>query len=304
MQSVSRYLAETQQYRSNVERAMNNDTTQSLNATAQLYKTRGLSFDTDFRPNYAIEQALVEVKRRGLLKTVRRAAIVGPGLDFTDKDSGFDYYPLQTLQPFALIDSLVRQGLAQTSNLRVGVFDISDQTLDHISQAQTRARARQSYTLQLVRDRTPAWSAAALAYWGRLGERIGTPADPMPAPPQVQNVDRRAIRIRPEIVTTLDPMSLNIISQHVETPANQRFDLIVATNIFLYYDRFEQALALLNLEAMLNTGGVLLTNDLFEDFAGIRLRTVGSVPVNYTASQSDQVRIYSTPTFQPQLPPG
>jgi hypothetical protein len=90
----------------------------------------------------------------------------------------------------------------------------------------------------------------------------------------------------------------------VETPANQRFDLIVATNIFLYYDRFEQALALLNLEAMLNTGGVLLTNDLFEDFAGIRLRTVGSVPVNYTASQSDQVRIYSTPTFQPQLPPG
>ena len=35
-------------------------------------------------------------------QSVRRVAIVGPGLDFTDKAEGFDFYPQQTIQPFAL----------------------------------------------------------------------------------------------------------------------------------------------------------------------------------------------------------
>ena len=300
-QQVSRYLEERQQYRAAVNQSLTNDI--SGNATSRLYRDRGLSMDTDFRPNYAIEQALAEIKRRGLLKSVRRAAIVGPGLDFTDKDSGFDYYPLQTLQPFALIDSLVRLGMARTTDLKVSVFDISPQVLDHVSQAAARARSRQPYTLQLVLDRTPAWNTGALNYWRRLGERIGSNAPPMPVPSQIKNVDRRAVRIRPEIVTVLDPQSLNIVSQHVEAPAGQRFDLIVATNIFLYYNRFEQALALLNIESMLNAGGVAVSNDLAEDYSGLKLRTVGTVSVPYTPSQADQVRIYSTPAFQPQLAP-
>ena len=301
-QQVSRYLGERQQYRASVDQSLANDVI-SGNATSRLYRDRGLSMDTDFRPNYAIEQALAEIKRRGLLKSVKRAGIVGPGLDFTDKDSGFDYYPLQTLQPFALIDSLVRLGMARTTDLKVSVFDISPQVLDHASQAAARARSMQPYTLQLVLDRTPAWNAGALNYWRRLGERIGSNAPPMPVPSQIKNVDRRAVRIRPEIVTVLDPQSLNIVSQHVEAPAGQRFDLIVATNIFLYYNRFEQALALLNIESMLNAGGVVVSNDLVEDYSGLNLRTVGTVSVPYTPSQADQVRIYSTPAFQPQLAP-
>jgi len=300
-QQVSRYLEERQQYRAAVNQSLTNDVISG--ATSRLYRDRGLSMDTDFRPNYAIEQALAEIKRRGLLKSVKRAAIVGPGLDFTDKDSGFDYYPLQTLQPFALIDSLVRLGMARTTDLKVSVFDISPQVLDHVSQAAARARSRQPYTLQLVLDRTPAWNTGALNYWRRLGERIGSNAPPMPVPSQIKNVDRRAVRIRPEIVTVLDPQSLNIVSQTVEAPAGQRFDLIVATNIFLYYNRFEQALALLNIESMLNAGGVAVSNDLAEDYSGLKLRTVGTVSVPYTPSQADQVRIYSTPAFQPQLAP-
>jgi hypothetical protein len=125
----------------------------------------------------------------------------------------------------------------------------------------------------------------------------------MPVPSQIQNVERRAVRIRPEIVTALDPQSLNIVSQHVEAPAGQRFELIVATNIFLYYNRFEQALALLNIESMLNAGGVAVSNDLVEDYSGLKLRTVGTVSVPYTPSQADEVRIYSAPEFQPQLAP-
>jgi chemotaxis methyl-accepting protein methylase len=125
----------------------------------------------------------------------------------------------------------------------------------------------------------------------------------MPAPSQIQNVERRAIRIQPQIVTLLNPQSMNIISQHVAAPADQRFDLVVATNIFLYYDRFELALALLNVESMLSSGGLLLTNDAIEDYAGVKLRTVGSASVQYTPSQADTVRIYSIPRFQPQIAP-
>jgi hypothetical protein len=37
---------------------------------------------------------------------------VGPGLDFADKQEGYDFYPLQTIQPFAVIDSLRVRKLA------------------------------------------------------------------------------------------------------------------------------------------------------------------------------------------------
>jgi hypothetical protein len=297
---ISRYLSEREQYRAAISRSADATTTDI--ATSRLYKNRGLSVDTDFRPNYAIEQALAEVKRRGLLRSVRRAAIVGPGLDFTDKDSGFDYYPLQTLQPFALVDSLVRLEMAKVSDLKVSVFDISPQSLDHMSHAISLARSRQPYTLQLVLDRTPAWNSGALNYWRRLGERIGSNVNPLPAPPQIRNIDRRAVRIPPEIVTTFDPQPLNIVTQHIEA-ANQKFDLIVATNILLYYDRFEQALALLNMELMLNAGGVTLFNDPVEDYFGLRLRRAATVTVPYTLDQSDEVRICTLATFQPQQAP-
>jgi hypothetical protein len=299
---VARYFMEREQYQAAVDRSRGNDGT-SDSTISSLYKDRGLSLDTDFRPNFAIEQALAEVKRRGLLRSVKRVAIIGPGLDFTDKDSGFDYYPLQTLQPFALIDSLLRTEMARVSDLKVSVFDISPQTLDHIAQAQARARSRQAYTLELVLDRSAGWNSGALNYWRRLGDRVGADTAPTPLPAQVRNVDRRAVRIRPEVVMALDPQSLNMVSQHLEAPAGQRFDLIVATNIFLYYDRFDQALALLNIQSMLNSGGLVLSNDLLEDFSGLKLRTVATVSVQYTPTQADQVRVYSTPTFQPQPAP-
>jgi hypothetical protein len=302
-QQAFRYLVERQQYGEAFERSRANDAASSFNPASDLYKNRGLSVDTGFRPNFAIEQALAEVKRRRLLRSVKRVAIVGPGLDFTDKDSGFDYYPLQTLQPFALIDSLIRLDMARSSDLKVSVFDISPQPLDHLWQAMARARSKQAYTLQLVLDRTPAWNSAALNYWRRLGDRIGSGTPAMPAPPQIRNVDRRAVRIRPEIVSILDPQMLNAVTQHVVAAEGERFDLVVATNILIYYDRFEQALALVNIESMLNDGGVFLSNDVVEDYAGLRLRRSGAVSVPYTPAQADEVSIYSMSRFQPQLAP-
>ena len=58
-----------------------------------------------------------------------------------------------------------------------------------------------------------------------------------------------------------EPVDLNIVLERMNLPAAERFDLIVATNIFVYYDRFEQTLALQNVSTLLKPGGILLSND-------------------------------------------
>jgi hypothetical protein len=302
-QSIQRYFAEREKYDETVRRALSNDTDSSYQATAHLYRNRGLSLDTDFRPNYAVERALEEAQRRGIISSVRRVAIVGPGLDFTDKDAGFDYYPLQSMQPFALVDSLLRLGLSNLRNLQVVLFDISVPVLQHLASAVERAGAGEAYTLQFLLDRTGDWNRDVIDYWGQMGEGIGSAIPPMPGPVQLARLERRAIRVVPEVVRSLQPLSLNVVTQALDLAADQRFDLIVATNVFIYYDALDQALALRNLQTMLAPTGVVLTNDVFQNYPGLRLETVGSLQVNFTPSQADQMRIYSTPAFRPQLPP-
>ena len=79
---------------------------------ATLYRDRGLSSDTSLRVDFALEQALAALRDRGELahRPVERVAVVGPGLDFVDKAQGYDFYPVQMVQPFALADSLRRLG--------------------------------------------------------------------------------------------------------------------------------------------------------------------------------------------------
>jgi hypothetical protein len=289
--NISRYLTERRQYANVLDRASAGDPVAS-----QLYKNRGLSIDTNFRPNFAIEKTLASLKSRGTLTFVSRAAIIGPGLDFTDKDSGFDYYPLQTLQPFALIDSLLRLGLAKIPDLRVGVFDISPETLGHLNRARNKP-----YTVQLVLDKTRPWQKNTLDYWNRFGDRIGVPVPPLPAPKQIQNVERRAVRIRPAIVNALDAHELNIVVQH----ADEKYDLIVGTNVFVYYDAFDQALAMLNLESMLSPGGILLSNTSLPECPGELLHRIASEPVEYSAAPGDDdlVEIYSNSALRRSLAP-
>jgi hypothetical protein len=295
--SISRYLAEQQRYRTVLERAPANDP-----AVAQLYKDRGLSVDTNFRPNLAIEQTLAELKRQGALSSVRRVAIIGPGLDFTDKDHGFDYYPLQTLQPFGLADSLLRLGLARTTELRISVFDISNQTLDHVSRAVERARRAQPYTVQLAIDNDRVWRPETLAYWRRFGDRIGTPVEAVPAPRQVRNVESRAVQIRPGIVGLLEPLSWNFVTQ--ELPGNDKYDLVIATNVLVYYNAFERTLAALNIETMLSEGGIFLSNSPLPECLPGRIHSAGNVNVRYSAQadDDDRIEIYSNARFS--RPPG
>ena len=92
-----------------------------------MYSDRGLSSDTRLTADFALDKAIEAIAAKGTLapSSVRRVAIVGPGLDFTDKAEGFDFYPQQTIQPFALVDSLGRFGLGQPDAIRVTTLDLS-----------------------------------------------------------------------------------------------------------------------------------------------------------------------------------
>jgi chemotaxis methyl-accepting protein methylase len=85
----------------------------------------------------------------------------------------------------------------------------------------------------------------------------------------------------------LTPIDANIVLERLELAPEDRFDLIVATNIFVYYDEFEKALAMVNIENMLRPGGVLLSNNALVELRSLHLRRVGNTTVAYSEHQDN-----------------
>lgn len=256
---------------------------------SKLYSARGLSSDTSLLPNFAIERALLSLKAQGLIVPggVRRVGIIGPGLDFTDKEDGYDFYPQQTIQPFAIIDTLLRAGLATARDLRVTTFDLSPRVNDHLRRARERARRGEAYTIQLPRDVQRPWKPEAIDYWSRFGENIGAPVRPVAVPAGIGDLKVRAVRIRPAIVSLITPEDTNIVLQRPEVPAGHGFDLLIATNILVYYDVFEQCLSLANIERMLRPGGFLLSNNALLELPSSEMHSVGYETVVYSDRPND-----------------
>ena len=248
---------------------------------SRLFRTRGLSLDASLVPNYSVEQALTAMKARGLLKpgSVRRVAIVGPGLDFADKDVGFDAYPQQTVQPFAVLDSLKRLGLAPSpGDPEIVLLDISPRIIDHVTRARARAARNIGYTLNLLLPRSTPWLSEVRSYWQAFGDRIGAPAQ-APASKAIADVAQlRAVRARPSAVQRMSVLNVNIVTERLDGEA---FDLVIATNVFIYYDVFEQALAISNVEAMLKPGAFLLANFSAPDLRSVTIRPMETTTTLY-----------------------
>jgi hypothetical protein len=228
---------------------------------ATIFRDRGLSSDTSVLSDFGVSVALESMARQGTLKpgTVRRVAVVGPGLDFTNKSDGYDYYPLQTLQPFALVDALRRTGLA-AADLQLTTFDISTQVNDHLRNARARAAGPAGYVVTLPLEGHDLWTGGVMAYWRQWGSAIGHDVQAMAPPDAAGTVHARAVRIQPAVVSAIVPRDLNLVVDRLAIPEDERFDLIVATNVLVYYDVFEQALAASNVGAMLRSGGLFVTN--------------------------------------------
>ncbi len=290
----ARARAQFDGYARELASAVRDDPDAGLPVLGSLFRERGISSDTSLLPDFAVDQALEAVASQGLLApgSVHRVAIVGPGLDVINKADGQDFYPEQMTQPFAVIDSLVRLGLATEADLAVTTFDVSPRVLDHVSGAIARAGMNTPYTVQLRLSQDERWSDGLVQFFNRVGDRIGDAATPISAPANSGTPRLRAVRVRPAVVRALRSEDLNVVLERLALPAGQRFDLIVATNVLVYYGTFEQALALTNIAAMLEPGGVLLSNNLL-----LRVPAGWTTPplhleVAYSDRQRDHMFLY------------
>ena len=288
-----RVIAEQARYRRVTASAKRpGDAAGELDADATLYRDRGLSSDTQLTADFALDSALSAIASSGSLapRSVHRAALAGPGLDFIDKAEGYDFYPLQTIQPFALIDSLRRANLAVAEGLRVTTFDLSPRVNEHLAGARRRAAAGEVYTIQLplaTGDPKHQWEAPLLRYWQAAGDQIGDDAAAILPPAVTGAVRVRAVRIRPSVTLSIVPQDLDIITERLEPLADEeRFDLVVATNLLVYYDAFDQALALSNIAGMLRPGGLFVTNSAVSPGESFEAAPVLVTPVFFDRQQN------------------
>ena len=296
-ENLGRFAAEQAAYQKKLQdAAQDRDPSAVYLARGTLFETRGLSVDTSLLPNFALEETLGAMLRKSALTagSMRRIAVIGPGLDFTDKRDGYDFYPLQTLQPFAVLEAVARLQLGKAEDLEVVCLDVNPAVIAHIQKLAEGGRAGQPYTLQLPRDPRAEWSPEAISYWKGFGEILGSPRTPLPVPVSLGGVAIRAVAIRAPFAAHMQVYNANIVAETLDFPSGQGFDLMVATNVLVYYNRLEQALAMANIARMLNPGGIFLANNVLPAEHASELRYLGRRTTTFTPSGAygDDVVVY------------
>ena len=295
--NLQRFVSERRAYQEKLRVAgQSGDPAELLATRGTLFENRGLSVNTSLLPNFALEDTLRALARKAVLAagSIRRIAVIGPGLDFTDKRDGYDFYPLQTIQPFAVMEGVLRLKLAEPDSLQVVTLDVNPFVNEHLKPLAERARAGQPCVLQLPRDSQANWSPDAIAYWEHFGEMIGSPARPLPVPASLGSVSLRAVSVRPRYAAQLVALDVDIVGETLDPAPGAGFDLVVATNVLVYYDLFQQALAMASIAHMMNRGGIFLANHALPAGHPQALEYLGRRSVSYSRSGAygDDVVVY------------
>jgi len=260
-----------------------------------LFQARGLSADTSLLPNFALEETLRSLVAKGAAPpAIRRIAVIGPGLDFADKRAGYDFYPLQTIQPFAIMEAAVRTGLAKPDEVRVVTLDLNAAVNSHVATVAERAKAGLALVLQLPWDTQPDWTVAAKAYWQHFGETLGKPAKALAVPKSVTSIENRAVSIPPQVAARVEARDANVVAQTMDLVDGKGFDLVIATNVLVYYDLFQQGLAIASIANIMNPGGIFLCNNALPARHDHRLKYLGRKSLSYVNNGAfgDDVVVY------------
>ena len=109
-------------------------------------------------------------------------------------------------------------------------------------------------------------------------------------PAAASEIWNRAVNVRPGVVLRITPVDMNVVYQTLPLPPDQQFDLVIGTNIFVYYGGLEQSLARANLATMIKPGGFLLTNEALPSNALSKL--ADSVQTSVLVQKGDTKYVY------------
>jgi chemotaxis methyl-accepting protein methylase len=149
------------------------------------------------------------------------------------------------------MDSLLRLGLAERLGLHVVAADINPRVVAWINRTRGTvpllglvSGVDESDRIRLTDDYR--------AYFSALGASIGE-ARVL----SVRNRLAKSVAVGAGVSDAIDAVTLDIVSERLE----ERFDLVVVTNVFPYLTDADLLLALTNIVSMLAPGGVLLHNE-------------------------------------------
>lgn len=211
---------------------------------SSLYQRRGHSSDTRIESSFPVWTALSVLKTLDASARMNRVLIVGPGQDFAPRTGLVDAYPPQSYQPFAVADALLALGLAGRDRLRIDCVDINDRVLDFFREFPKRRERRLTLLLE--------WNDPEyVEYFRGLGRSVGT---------ETAIPGGKSLLVSKELTERVAADKLNIIAERYDPP--RQYDLIVATNVLVYFNNTELLLALSNIHSMLAGGGILIHNEL------------------------------------------
>jgi hypothetical protein len=136
------------------------------------------------------------------------------------------------------------------------------------------AREQAGWARELADSRQLGDVSEEFAARSRLFRTRGLSLDTSLAPSFALEQSLRALKARGLLI---------IVVQRLD----RRFDLMVATNIFVYYDVLDQVLALANVAAMLEPGGFLLSNNALLELPSSTIRSAGYLTVQNSDRSDD-----------------
>jgi len=116
---------------------------------------------------------------------------------------------------------------------------------------------------------------------------VALPGRALPVPNETPELKMRALSIHPAHVRRVQPTDMNVVFQNQLLADEAKFDLVIGTNIFVYYGPFEQALAITNLSRMMRPGAILLSNNYLSIFPESPLKQTGRTSAPLSKSESE-----------------
>jgi hypothetical protein len=242
-----------------------------IEAVGKLYQARGLSTDTSVEAGYVIQLALATLRELEPQRRIRSVLIVGPGLDIAPRTGFSDAVGVQSYQPFAVMDALLRHGLAGRDEMRVAVADINPRVVNWFTRPRGTSLQLMLATSVAENDRVR-FTDDFRAYFEGIGSGLKGPGVTRTSLGRLT----KSLELDSRVLNAVDARTFDVVVDRLEG----RHDLIVVTNVFPYLSDADLLLGLTNLAAMLAPGGILLHNEprpiLAEATSALRLALLHS----------------------------